>query len=204
MVIFLHARCARISKACCCRVAEFWQCHIALAFADCVLTLVFSHLSLVLEGPNGSRPPEMQTELVVTWWPSGLQVEVWTGKWSTEGVGQTSWLLGLLGDAAIRVLRHGNLTWLSWVAVVLQGYRHSCGPGNGEQWGQGRLLLHLELCQSLETQLSPLTPIVPLSRVTSPLGLHLQLKHNLICFPNALLNVVLPYNISYILSLYLN
>ena len=82
---------------------------------------------------------------------------------------------GLAREPSVRVLGHGGLTWLSWVAVVFQAHRQSCGPGNGVQRGQGGPLPRLELCQSLETQLSLLTPIPPLSSASSPLGFHLAL-----------------------------
>jgi hypothetical protein len=44
----------------------------------------------------------------------GLQVEVWTRRWSTEGTGQALWLLALLGESAGRQLGHGYLIWLHW------------------------------------------------------------------------------------------
>ena len=55
--------------------------------------------SLVL---GASRPLEMQAELWPGKWNAdpGLQVEAWIRRCIAEGTGQTSWLLGFLGDPA--------------------------------------------------------------------------------------------------------
>lgn len=35
--------------------------------------------------------------------PLALQVGIWIGRWSTEGMGQTLWLLGLLGNSVVLI-----------------------------------------------------------------------------------------------------
>jgi hypothetical protein len=128
------------------RVRSPWNSHSATKEFDCVLILVFSYLVF----PGVGRPCSawwqqasgLQLKLV---FPDGsrhlgLQVEVWTGNWIVEATGQTSWILGFLGDTVNRRLGSGDFTWLSWLTTGILACRQSCGPGNGVD-------LQVEVCE---------------------------------------------------------
>ena len=73
-----------------------------------------------------------------SWWlqASGIAGRNWKGRWSTEGMGQTLWLLSLLESPVVREFRHEDFIWLSQVTVGLQGCSQRYIPGNKVQKGQ--------------------------------------------------------------------
>ena len=90
--------------------------------------------------------------------PLGLQVGMWKGRWSTEGMGQTLWLLSLLESPVVREFRHEDFTWLSQVAAGLQICSQSYNPGKKVQKRTKWNLLLLSLLGSLYITLFLLLP----------------------------------------------
>ena len=108
---------------------------------------------------------------------------------------------GLAREPSVRVLGHGGLTWLSWVAVVFQAHRQSCGPGNGvwicfadrgvdqkmenrkkgaDLWtaGLARETEHRVLGHWYLTWFSKVAPGLPGGSLISGLGSELQCHHH--------------------------
>ena len=51
-------------------------------------------------------------------------------------MGQTLWLMTLLGNPVVREFRHEDFTWLPQVPTGLQGYSQSYNPGKKVQFSE--------------------------------------------------------------------